>query len=81
MNSRRLIVTNIGKLKRVHKLGQYAEIHKFACVNLKIKRNLLSKGALYHKIMQYGLKLSTKHPYETNNNFENSYLKSNHFLD
>ena len=27
-------------------------------------------------MMQYGFKLSTKHPSETNNNFENSYLKS-----
>ena len=27
-------------------------------------------------MMQYGIKMSTKHPSETNNNFENSYLKS-----
>ena len=27
-------------------------------------------------MMQYGVKLSTKHPSETNNNFENSYLNS-----
>ena len=27
-------------------------------------------------MMPYGIKLSTKHPSETNNNFENSYLKS-----
>ena len=27
-------------------------------------------------MMQYGIKLSTKHPSETNNNFKNSYLKS-----
>ena len=40
----------------------------------------MSKGALYRKIMQYGIKLSTKHPSETNNNFENSYLKSIIFL-
>ena len=26
--------------------------------------------------MQYGIKLSTKHTSETNNNFENTYLKS-----
>ena len=26
--------------------------------------------------MQYGIKLSKRHPSETNNNFENSYLKS-----
>ena len=36
----------------------------------------MSKCALYRKMMQYGIKLSTKHPSETNNNFENSYLKS-----
>ena len=36
----------------------------------------MSKGALYRKMVQYGIKLSTKHPSETNNNFENSYLKS-----
>ena len=34
------------------------------------------KGALYRKMVQYGIKLSTKHPSETFNNFENSYLKS-----
>ena len=27
-------------------------------------------------MMQYGIKLSTKHPSEIKNNFENSYLKS-----
>ena len=27
-------------------------------------------------MMQYGIKLSTKQPSETKNNFENSYLKS-----
>ena len=27
-------------------------------------------------MMQYGIKLSTKHSSETKNNFENSYLKS-----
>ena len=32
-------------------------------------------------MMQYGIKLSTKHPFETNNNFENFYLKINHFLN
>ena len=36
----------------------------------------MSKGVLYRKMMQYGIKLDTKHPSETNNNFENSYLKS-----
>ena len=41
-----------------------------------IKNNQLSKGALYHKMMQYGIKLCTKHPSETNNNFENSNLES-----
>ena len=33
-------------------------------------------GALNRKMVQYGIKLSAKHPSETNNNFENSYLKS-----
>ena len=36
----------------------------------------MSKGALDRKMMQYGIKLSTKQPSETKNNFENSYLKS-----
>ena len=31
-------------------------------------------------MMQYGIKLSTKQPSETNNNFKNSYLKSIIFL-
>ena len=82
MNSRyrrRLIVTHIRKLKRVHKLGQYSEVHKFACVYLKIKPNQLSKCALYRKMMQYVIKFGKKHPSETNNNFENSYLKSTIF--
>ena len=43
------------KLKRIHKLVKYSEVHK---------------------MMQYGIKLSTKQPSETKNNFENSYLKS-----
>ena len=76
MNSRyrhRLIVTHIRKLKRVPKLGEYSEVHKFASKN---KPKQLSKYALYRKMMQYRIKLSTKHPSETNNNFENSYLKS-----
>ena len=55
-------------------------VHKFACVYLKLKHLQLSKGALYRKMMQYGFKLSTKHPSETNNNFENSDLKSIIFL-
>ena len=79
MNSRyrrRLIVNHIRKFKRVHKLGQYSEEHKFACVYLKTKPNQLSNRALYRKMMQYGIKLSTNHPSETNNNFEISYLKS-----
>ena len=79
MNSpycRRLIVAHIRKLKRVHILGQYSEVHKFACVYLKQKPNQLSKCALYHKMMQYGIKLSTKHPSETKTHFEHSYLKS-----
>ena len=45
------------------------------CIS-KIKHNQLSKGALYRKMMQYGIKLSTKHPSENNYNFENCYLKS-----
>ena len=79
MNSlyrRRLIVAHIRKLKRVHKLVQYSEVHKLACVYLKPKPNQLSKCALYRKMMQYGIKWSTKHPSETKNHFENSYLKS-----
>ena len=36
----------------------------------------MSKGALYRKMMQYGIRLSTKHPSETNNTIKNSYLKS-----
>ena len=81
MNSlycRRLIAANTRKLKRVHKLGYFSEVHKFACVYmyLKSKPNQLPKCALYRKIMQYGIKLSKKLPFETNNNFENSYLKS-----
>ena len=74
---RRLIVAHIRKLKRVHK---YFEVHRFACVYLKTKPNQLSKCALYRKMMQYGIKLSTKHRSETINNFENSYLKSIIFL-
>ena len=54
---------------------QYSEVHKSACVFLKPKPNQLSKCALYRKMMQYGIKFSTNHPSETNNNFENSYLK------
>ena len=73
---RRLIVAHIRKLKRVHNFGQYFEVHRFACVYLKTKPNQWSKCALYRKMMQYGIKLSTKHRSETNNNFENSYLKS-----
>ena len=83
MNSRyrrRLIVTHIRKLNRVHKIGQYSVVHKFACAYLKIKPNQLSQGALYRKMIQYGFKLSTKHPSETNNNFEKPYLKSIIFL-
>ena len=51
-------------------------VHKFACVYLKIISNQLPKGALYRKMMQYGFKLSTMHPPETNNHLKNSYLKS-----
>ena len=35
----RLIVTRIRKLKGVHKLGLYLEVHIFVCVYLKIKTN------------------------------------------
>ena len=49
----RLTVTHIRKFKRDHKLGQYSDVQKFACVYLKIKPNLLSKGALHRKMMQY----------------------------
>ena len=73
---RRLIVTYMRTLKRLHKLGRYSEVHKLVCVYLKIKPNLLSKGALYRKMVHYEIKLSLKHPSETKNNFENSYLKS-----
>ena len=57
MNSRycrRVILTHIRISKRVHKIGQYSKVRKFACVYLKIKHNQLSKGALYRKMMQYG---------------------------
>ena len=40
----------------------------------------MSKYALYRKMMQYWFKLSTKQSSETNNNFENSYLKSIKYL-
>ena len=36
----------------------------------------MSQDALYRKAMQYGFKLGKKHPSETINNFENSYLIS-----
>ena len=58
MNSQycqRLIVTHIRKFKRDHKLGQYSEVQKCACVYLKKKPNQLSKGALHRKMMQYGI--------------------------
>ena len=50
---RRLIVAHIRKFKRYHKLGQYLDVQKFACVYLIIKSNQLSKGALHRKMMQY----------------------------
>ena len=46
------------------------------CVYLKIKPTQLFKGVLYHKMMQHGIKLNTKHQYDTINNFVNSNLKS-----
>ena len=36
---RRLIVTQIRKLKRIHKLGQYSEVHELVFVYLNIKPN------------------------------------------
>ena len=74
----RLIVTHKRKCKRDHKLGQYSEVQKIACVYLNIKPNQLSKVALHRKMMQYGIQLSKKHPSETNNSFFLS--KINHFL-
>ena len=41
----------------------------------KIKPNQLYRGALYRKMMRYWIKLSIKHPSETSNYFENSYIK------
>ena len=57
----------------------YGGIQICMCIS-KDKTHQLSKGALYRKMMQYGFKLSAKHPSETNDNFENSYLKSISFL-
>ena len=48
---RRLIVTHIRKFKQDHKLGQYSDVQKFACVYLKIKPNQLSKDALHRNMM------------------------------
>ena len=39
----KLIVTHTRKLKRVHKLGQYSEVHKCVCVYLEMKPNLEKK--------------------------------------
>ena len=58
MNSQycwRLIVTDIRKFNRDHKLGQYWGVQMFACVYLNTKPNRLSKGALHRKMMQYGI--------------------------
>ena len=55
-------------------------VYKFACVYLTIKLNQSPKGALFRKMMQYGFKMSANHPSETDNNFENSYLKSMSFF-
>ena len=79
MNSwyhQRVISAHIRISKWVHKIGKYSKEHNFAWVYLKIKRIQLSKGALYRKMVQYGIKLTTKHPSETNNSFEILYLKS-----
>ena len=59
--------------KLVHKIGIYSEL-PFACVYLKLKHNQFSKCALYRKMMQHGIKLSTKQTSQTYNNFENCYL-------
>ena len=45
-------------------------------MSIKIKSDQLSKGALYRRMMKYWMKLSTKHPSDTHNNFKNSHLKS-----
>ena len=37
----RLIVTHIRKLIRIHKLGQYSDVHEFVCVYLNIKTLLI----------------------------------------
>ena len=42
----------------------------------KYKPQFIVQRCVYSKMMLYGIKLSTKHPSETKNNFENSYLKS-----
>ena len=60
----------------MRKIGHYSEVQIFARVYLKLKYNQSSKGALYRKLMQYSIELSTKHPSETNYNFESCYLKS-----
>ena len=60
----------------MRKIGRYSEVQIFARVYLKLKYNQLSKGALYRKLVQYRIELSTKHPSETNYNFESCYLKS-----
>ena len=49
------------------------------CIS-KYKTQLISKGALYRKMMQYGIKLSTKHSSETKNNFLKFLFKMNHFF-
>ena len=59
------ILIHIRISKLAHKIGQYLEVHKFACVCINIKHNQFSKSALYRKMVQYGIKLSTKHLSET----------------
>ena len=49
--------------------------HLCMCIS-KAKTQLIVQRCTISKMMQYEIKLSTKHPSETNNNFENSYLKS-----
>ena len=82
MNSRhcrRVILTHIRISKRVLKVAQYSEVHKFVFVYLKIKHNQMSKGALYRKMMQCGIKLSTKNPSKPITILKNYYLKSTIF--
>ena len=50
------------------------------CIS-KTKTDHLSKCALYRKMMQYGITLSTEHRSETNINFKKIVFKITHFLN